>query len=84
MDILDQLGALVMYWGRGCDAGATLPAVDEASALTREATSAEIIGEPLADIERAALASPELIKFAAGAPVKRVVVVPGRLVNVVL
>jgi leucyl-tRNA synthetase len=37
-----------------------------------------------ADIERAALASPELIKFAAGAPVKRVVVVPGRLVNVVL
>lgn len=54
MDILDQLGALVMYWGRGCDAGATLPAVDEASALTREATSAEIIGEPLADIERAA------------------------------
>ena len=37
-----------------------------------------------ADIERAALASPELIKFAAGSPVKRVVVVPGRLVNVVL
>jgi leucyl-tRNA synthetase len=37
-----------------------------------------------ADIERAALASPELIKFAAGAPVKRVVVVAGRLVNVVL
>ena len=37
-----------------------------------------------ADIERAALASPELIKFADGAPVKRVVVVPGRLVNVVL
>jgi len=37
-----------------------------------------------ADIERAALASPELLKFADGAPVKRVVVVPGRLVNVVL
>jgi leucyl-tRNA synthetase len=37
-----------------------------------------------ADIERAALASPELIKFAAGSPVKRVVVVAGRLVNVVL
>ena len=36
------------------------------------------------DIERAALASPELIKFAAGTPVKRVVVVPGRLVTVVL
>ena len=37
-----------------------------------------------AAIERATLASPELLKFAAGAPVKRVVIVPGRLVNVVL
>ncbi len=37
-----------------------------------------------AAIEKAALASPELLKFADGAPVKRVIVVPGRLVNVVL
>jgi leucyl-tRNA synthetase len=35
-------------------------------------------------IEKAALASPELLKFADGAPVRRVIVVPGRLVNVVL
>ncbi len=41
-------------------------------------------GADKASIEKAALASPELLKFAAGAPVKRVVVVPGRLVNVVL
>jgi leucyl-tRNA synthetase len=41
-------------------------------------------GADKAAIERAAMASPELLKFAAGLPVKRVVVVPGRLVNVVL
>jgi len=35
-------------------------------------------------IEKAALASPELLKFADGASVKRIIVVPGRLVNVVL
>ena len=35
-------------------------------------------------IEAAARASPEVAKHAAGAPVKKVVVVPGRLVNVVL
>ena len=41
-------------------------------------------GADKAAIEKAARASPELLKFADGAPVKRVVVVPGRLVNVVL
>ena len=41
-------------------------------------------GADKAAIEKAALSSPELLKFADGAPVKRVVVVPGRLVNVVL
>ncbi len=41
-------------------------------------------GADKAAIERAALASPELLKFATGEPVKRVIVVPGRLVNVVL
>jgi leucyl-tRNA synthetase len=41
-------------------------------------------GADKAAIERAARASPELLKFADGAPVKRVIVVPGRLVNVVL
>ena len=35
-------------------------------------------------IETAARASPEVAKHAAGAPVKKVVVVPGRLVNVVI
>jgi leucyl-tRNA synthetase len=37
-----------------------------------------------AGIEAAALATPEVIRFAEGGPVKRVIIVPGRLVNVVL
>jgi leucyl-tRNA synthetase len=37
-----------------------------------------------AGIEAAALAAPEFARFAQGAQVKRVIVVPGRLVNVVL
>jgi len=37
-----------------------------------------------AAIERAAVASPEFAKHANGAPPKKVVVVPGRLVNVVV
>ena len=37
-----------------------------------------------AAIEGAAKAAPEVAKHAAGAPVKKVVVVPGRLVNVVV
>jgi leucyl-tRNA synthetase len=35
-------------------------------------------------IEQAALASPEVLRFMAGRPAKKVVVVPGRLVNVVV
>ena len=37
-----------------------------------------------AAIERIALASPEVAKFGEGRPVKKVVIVPGRLVNVVV
>jgi leucyl-tRNA synthetase len=37
-----------------------------------------------ADIEAAALASPEFARFAQGQPAKKVIVVPGRLVNVVV
>ncbi len=37
-----------------------------------------------AAIEAAALASPDFIKFAQGAAIKKVIVVPGRLVNIVL
>jgi leucyl-tRNA synthetase len=37
-----------------------------------------------AAIERAALASPEFAKFSDGKPAKKVIVVPGRLVNVVV
>ncbi|MEJ8826238.1 leucine--tRNA ligase [Variovorax humicola] len=36
------------------------------------------------DIEKLALSSEDFVKFAAGAAVKRVIVVPGRLVNVVV
>jgi leucyl-tRNA synthetase len=37
-----------------------------------------------AEIEAAALASPDFAKFAEGKPPKKVVIVPGRLVNVVV
>jgi leucyl-tRNA synthetase len=37
-----------------------------------------------AEIEAAALAAPETLRFAEGKPVRKVVVVPGRLVNVVV
>ena len=36
-----------------------------------------------AAIEAAARASPEVARFTAGAPIRKIVVVPGRLVNVV-
>ena len=41
-------------------------------------------GAEQAEIERAAVASAAFTQFAQGAPVKRVIVVPGRLVNVVI
>ena len=41
-------------------------------------------GADKATIEAAALASPEFAKFADGQPAKKVIVVPGRLVNVVV
>ena len=41
-------------------------------------------GASKADIEALALASDDFVLHAAGAPAKRVIVVPGRLVNVVL
>ncbi|HET9978054.1 MAG TPA: hypothetical protein VFQ20_11485, partial [Burkholderiaceae bacterium] len=40
-------------------------------------------GADRATIEAAAGAAPEVAKFAAGKPVRKIVVVPGRLVNVV-
>jgi leucyl-tRNA synthetase len=41
-------------------------------------------GTDVAGIEAAAMAAPEVVRFAQGSQVKRVIVVPGRLVNVVL
>ncbi len=41
-------------------------------------------GADAASIEAAARASPEVVRHAAGAPVRKVIVVPGRLVNVVV
>jgi leucyl-tRNA synthetase len=41
-------------------------------------------GADHAAIEAAALASPEFVKFAEGKPVRKLIVVPGRLVNVVV
>ncbi len=36
------------------------------------------------EIEALTLVSPSFVQFAAGAPIKRIIIVPGRLVNVVL
>jgi leucyl-tRNA synthetase len=53
-------------------AGKTRGAIRVPAAATRE------------EIEAAALASPEFLRFADGKPARKVVVVPGRLVNVVV
>jgi leucyl-tRNA synthetase len=41
-------------------------------------------GASKAEIEQLALSCDDFVKFAEGAPAKRVIVVPGRLVNVVI
>ncbi len=38
---------------------------------------------PIAEVEKIALADPDVIKFLAGAAVKKIIVVPGRIINVV-
>ena len=53
------------------------------SGKTRGAVSVPAAADK-ATIEAAALASPEFAKFSEGKPAKKVVVVPGRLVNVVV
>jgi leucyl-tRNA synthetase len=72
------------------------PAVDEAALVQDEIElvlqiSGKMRGAILvpagadkAAIEAAALASPEFAKFSEGKPAKKVIVVPGRLVNVVV
>ena len=81
-------------WGELLDA--PWPAVDEAALVQDEIElvlqiNGKLRGKvvvPAAagkeQIEAAALASPEVVKQASGQPPKKVVVVPGRLVNVVL
>ncbi|CAD5373153.1 leucyl-tRNA synthetase [Rubrivivax sp. A210] len=72
------------------------PQVDEAALVQAEIELVLQVGGKLrgairvpaaaskAEIEAAALASPEVQRFAEGKPIKKVVVVPGRLVNVVV
>ncbi|MBV9889542.1 MAG: leucine--tRNA ligase [Rhizobacter sp.] len=72
------------------------PAVDEAALVQEEVELVLQINGKLrgslrvaasadkAAIEKAALAAPELAKFGEGRDVKRVVVIPGRLVNIVV
>ncbi len=81
-------------WGDLLDA--PWPAVDEAALLQdaielvlqiagkTRGTITVATGADQLTIESAALASPEFDKFAQGKPVRKVVVVPGRLVNVVV
>ena len=73
-----------------------MPAVDEAALVRDEVELVlQIAGKTRgsvrvaaqadkAAIERTALASPEFAKFGEGRPPKKVVIVPGRLVNVVV
>jgi leucyl-tRNA synthetase len=75
---------------------APMPAVDEQALLRDEIELVLQIGGKTrgsihvpaqadkAAIERAALASPEFDRFGEGKPAKKVVIVPGRLVNVVV
>ena len=75
---------------------APFPAVDEAALVQQEIELVlQIAGKTRgsirvgaaadkASIEAAALAAPEFTRFSGGLPVKKVVVVPGRLVNVVV
>ncbi len=72
------------------------PAVDEAALVQAEVELVLQVGGKLrgsirvpadadrATIEAAALAAPEFLRFAEGKPARKVVVVPGRLVNVVV
>jgi leucyl-tRNA synthetase len=72
------------------------PAVDEAALVQDEIELVLQVGGKLrgairvpahadhAAIEAAALASPEFARFGAGKPARKVVIVPGRLVNVVV
>ena len=72
------------------------PAVDEAALVQDEIELVLQVGGKLrgairvpadadhATIEAAALASPEFARFGAGKPARKVVIVPGRLVNVVV
>ncbi len=86
--------------GYAADSGDLLdapwPQVDEAALLQdrielmlqvggklRGAINVPADADPAA-IEAAALAAPEFVKFAAGKPPRKVIVVPGRLVNVVV
>jgi leucyl-tRNA synthetase len=81
--------------GQGEIIDAAWPAVDEAALVQDEVELALQVNGKLrgsirvpaaaerSAIEAAALAAPEFIRFSEGKPAKKVVVVPGRLVNVV-
>ncbi len=88
--------ALGLQAAHGDIIDAPWPAVDEAALVQDEIELVLQVGGKLrgairvpaaADrsaIEAAALASPEFVRFAEGKPAKKIIVVPGRLVNVVV
>jgi leucyl-tRNA synthetase len=39
---------------------------------------------PASEVEKIALANDDVVKFLAGQPVKKIIVVPGRIINVVV
>ena len=75
---------------RALRAGATMgeatPRITDAVVSFGERMSARVVAAALraAGIEAAALACDTFVQFAAGAPAKKVIVVPGRLVNIVV
>ena len=63
------------------DAAVFVPQPEEGDPIAIDGTTGAVRG---AAIEAAARASPEVVKHAAGAPIRRVIIVPGKLVNVVV
>ena len=83
----DRAGPLIVEalqdWGFTADAPVVVPDGPPVGEALRTAIRVAADADRTA-IEAAALAAPEFLRFSEGKPAKKVVVVPGRLVNVVV
>lgn len=55
MDVLEKVGQVVMFWGKGYDAGARYPRTTETDLVAKEEQTQAAFGTPLSDLERASL-----------------------------